>query len=298
MKFSHTPFFVIGNPRSGTTLLRVVLSSHSRIWIPPECGFAVWLYDRYANWSSNDNKSGRLEAFLEDLFSCRKFETWNLTRELVYSSLLKWKPCNYAQLVVCVYAIQGLQHKVSGHPQVLGDKNNFYLFHITQIATMFPAAKFIHIVRDVRDVVCSYLELSKKSIRSKYAPKLPGTVEKAAREWRENIRCIRLQFGLLDSQRVLQIRYEDVVRFFDSTIHRVCDFLGETYDPSMRNFAPVAKASEPAEFLAWKEGILGKLGAGSLNRFRNELTSDEIRSIEAACHAELTAYRYKLGLAK
>ena len=43
-------FFILGNPRSGTTLLRVILHSHENIIVPPECGFLTWLYKDYYDW--------------------------------------------------------------------------------------------------------------------------------------------------------------------------------------------------------------------------------------------------------
>lgn len=45
-----TPIFILGNPRSGTTLLQLMLACHPRLAVPPECGFALWLYDRYGDW--------------------------------------------------------------------------------------------------------------------------------------------------------------------------------------------------------------------------------------------------------
>jgi len=43
------PIFIIGNPRLGTSLLRVILNAHPNLVIPPECGFAMWLYPQFKN---------------------------------------------------------------------------------------------------------------------------------------------------------------------------------------------------------------------------------------------------------
>jgi hypothetical protein len=45
--------FIIGNPRSGTSLLRIMLNSHSSMVVPPECGFIQWWYQKYKDWPSN-----------------------------------------------------------------------------------------------------------------------------------------------------------------------------------------------------------------------------------------------------
>ncbi len=40
----NRPIIVLGNPRSGTTMFRLMLTAHSEICIPPECGFFQWYY--------------------------------------------------------------------------------------------------------------------------------------------------------------------------------------------------------------------------------------------------------------
>ncbi|MDC3391597.1 sulfotransferase [Candidatus Thioglobus sp.] len=47
----------MGNPRSGTTLLRLILTSNSKITIPPECSFIIWLFDKYSNWKPSDSSN-------------------------------------------------------------------------------------------------------------------------------------------------------------------------------------------------------------------------------------------------
>ena len=50
------PVFVLGSPRSGTTLLRLMLTCHRHIVVPPECGFCVWLYPQFQDWSWNPRR--------------------------------------------------------------------------------------------------------------------------------------------------------------------------------------------------------------------------------------------------
>lgn len=53
------PVFIIGSPRSGTTLLRLMMNSHPRIVVPPECGFAVWWYEKYQHWKGGRSQESR-----------------------------------------------------------------------------------------------------------------------------------------------------------------------------------------------------------------------------------------------
>jgi hypothetical protein len=67
-------FFIIGNPRSGTTLFRLMLNKHSKMIVPPEAGFLVWLYKDIKD--ENFNKGYR--KFIELLRDTSKIETWNI----------------------------------------------------------------------------------------------------------------------------------------------------------------------------------------------------------------------------
>ncbi len=76
------PFFILSNPRSGSSLLRVLCDSHQKITVPPECGFTEWWYSKYLDWKVEDNFSYRFLDFCSDLKSSRKFETWGFDFEL------------------------------------------------------------------------------------------------------------------------------------------------------------------------------------------------------------------------
>src|SRR5690606_42086136 len=91
------PFFILSNPRSGSSLLRIMLDCHPDIVVPPECGFLEWWYSKYKDWSIEDsvNKS-KVSEFCLDLSSSRKFETWKFDMTLFKESVLFKKPKNYS----------------------------------------------------------------------------------------------------------------------------------------------------------------------------------------------------------
>ena len=64
--------------------MRLILTSHSEILIPPECGFMIWLQEKYKGWCLADvKKPGKIEEFVNDLFECKKFETWKLEKSII-----------------------------------------------------------------------------------------------------------------------------------------------------------------------------------------------------------------------
>ena len=56
-------FFILGNPRSGTTLLRLMLNSHPKLGVPPECGMIQWWNEKY----KNKNLQDVYDTFINDI---------------------------------------------------------------------------------------------------------------------------------------------------------------------------------------------------------------------------------------
>lgn len=291
--WQQEPIFVIGNPRSGTTLLRLMLTCHPGLCIPPECGFAMWLEDKYHNWGKAQ-QDWSLEQFINDLTNCRKFNTWSVDIEQLSDFLQQCDPHSYSGLVASVYHFYCMQ---SGKPDARwGDKNNYYLQHIPEIHALFPQALFLHIVRDARDVACSYKDLSKQNIESRFAPQLPRLCSEIAVQWNSNLHTIRSAFQELPSHRFLEIRYEDLLTDTSATLERICRFLDEPYSAEMLEFYRLnAKhALEPREFLKWKLKTVKPLDRSRVGRYKKELTNKEKDVIAAIASQLLEYYGYEI----
>jgi hypothetical protein len=232
-------FFILGNLLSGTTLLRLLLTSHSKIVVPPECGFAVWLR------KNNNEMVFQINSFVNALFETRKFDSWQLDKQEVIEYLEKLNVRELDHAIDCIYTFYA--SKIKPNVQAIGDKNNFYLNHVDLLHEMYPNTKFIHIVRDGRDVACSYRKLMNKKILSKYAPNLTTDGVEIAREWRESNE--RISASIADLPSIL-VRLEDILADTQKTMTDVCGFLNFDYEESILNFYKMDQKSgmEPAEF--------------------------------------------------
>ena len=74
-------FFIIGRPRSGTTLLRILFEAHPHVIIPPESPFIISLYKKYGKVTSWDEKL--IKEFCDDLFRQRYFDKWLIEKEVL-----------------------------------------------------------------------------------------------------------------------------------------------------------------------------------------------------------------------
>lgn len=287
---SRRPIFVVGNPRSGTTLLRLMLTCHRNIMVVPESGFSIWLADAYADWRWSADRL--VDGFLPDVFRCRKIDTWGMDPAGLGEFICERRPDRYADLAACVYVYYGL---AAGRTFTRwGDKNGFYVSCVPQIRRVFPECLLIHIVRDGRDVACSYRDIARRNLTGPYAPRLHTDIRAIATEWRDNLQSVRRARESIPTGDLLQVRFEDLVLEPTVVLHRICRFLDEEYDPRMLEYHAenASRQLEPTSMLGWKEKTLHPLSEGAVGRHRRELTNDEQRAFQALAGDLLEAYGY------
>lgn len=278
-------FFIIGNPRSGTTLFRLMLNKHPELVVPPESAFITWL-------ESNNDKFINNGHFVEELSKCKKIEHWNLDYKklLNYLNSLDIKSnVDYYDHVYMFYAQELIEKKCYSY----GDKNNSYLYQIDQLTKLFPESKFIHIIRDGRSVSASYKELSQSNYTNKYAPNLPSDMKEIAKHWVENIEIIERSFKNIDSRRQLTLRFEDLISSPRVELEKVCEFIGVSYNSEMLNYHKTSEKEgiEPINEYQWKKKNLSDIDINQIEKYKI-LSNSEINDFESIAEKKLLAYRY------
>ncbi len=110
----NKPIFIIGAERSGTTLLRIILASHSNICIPPESKFMLRLYPEYRDIKNRDD----VKRFIDDLGSDHFFKMWKLDIDLIKNELFEIDEINYTNIVSKIYRL----YAENEHKEIWGDK--------------------------------------------------------------------------------------------------------------------------------------------------------------------------------
>ncbi len=288
-----TCFFILGNPRSGTTLLRLMLDSHPNVTVPPESGFMMWFYPKYKDYNRSRFDVEGIIEFVDDVQKAKKIENWNLDFEKLKKYLIKSNPKSYQNIIDRTYRFFADQNY--DDTILWGDKNNFYIYHIKELNALFPNSKFIHLVRDGRDVACSYRELNNKKIESRFAPKLPNDISDIANVWNLNNQGIfndLQEIGM--SERTLMLRYEDLVRAPEKELTKITDFLNITYNSKMLEYYKNSVTYEPKDFLQWKANTKKAPQTQSINRYRSELTKEEINLFNEIAIRTLEQHNYEL----
>lgn len=204
--------FISGPPRAGTTLLRLVLSTHPEITITPETHFIQQLLDFGFDPHGELNQTHR-EHLLKLINDDVKLQSWPMFSASEYQQFARTtKPLTVYQLLDTLFV--SFSQNIDSGIQYLGNKKGMYAEgYARYVRRIFPGAKFIFIVRDPRDVA--------RSIQSSFDNfgMLDGAYTCAMR----SIFINRIQKKIPDD--VLVVRYEDLVMEPETISQSICDFL-------------------------------------------------------------------------
>ena len=266
-------FFIVGRPRSGTTLLRTLFDAHPNVAIPLECKFALDLYPRYGKirvWSQKD-----IDAFYHDLKEQLLFDTWTIDLGSLKAALDDSVGENdYAHICRLVYL-----HYTSFFEKddifLIGDKNPGYTIYSGQLLTIFPGARFIHILRDYRD---NYLSLKNVD----FELPIPSL---AAAKWKLFYKKFNKD-AARQPDNYLLLRYEDLVKDPVKKMQELCRFLSIPYTGKVFDFdekSEDVKKAYPGGFVErYHANLLNKVNASRVGLYKERLTRREIKLLDFA----------------
>ncbi len=203
-EFTDSPVFMVGFPRSGTTLLDTFLRGHKDISVIEEKPLVAAMRQ----------KLGTRDAGISMMEQVSK-ETLSAARQAYYERMKA--------------------EKVSG---LVVDKLPFNMNHVGEILRVFPAARFIFVMRDPADAVFSnfmqVFKLNNPMATMETPLSAAQTYDSSMRIWKETVRH-------LDPARVIS-RYEDLVADPEKTLKPTIEFLGLPWDPAILDHSGTAKS--------------------------------------------------------
>lgn len=209
--------FVIGVARSGTTLLRLMLDAHPELAIPHETHFLP---------AALREPDASRERFFELLTGFPTWEDLKTPAELFREELLGLEPFSVPEGLRAFYRL----YTRSRGKTRWGDKTPKYVLHVRDIHKALPEARFLHILRDGRDVAVSLRPLWFS----------PGeSMEALAGMWSSHITRARAEG--LGRPFYLEVRYEDLIADPARELRRICGFLDLPYDPRMLEYHQTAR---------------------------------------------------------
>lgn len=279
MSAENPPFFIIGTERSGSNLLRAILNTHPGIYIPhpphimKDLGPVEGLYGDL----NDDRNFRRLIADAARLVELHFFP-WEITpsRQEAFERAA-------ARNLYCVKAAFYDQYRRFRGAARWGCKSTFMVRYADKALKHSPGAKFIHLVRDGRDVAVS----AKGSVFNHFHPYY------VARLWSAQQKLAAELTASLGGDAALTVRYEDLTAEPERTVKAVCDFLGENYSDRLLGYY----ATEETKRLAaasdsWRNCAKPVLRDNS-GKYRQRLSAGAIRIFEAEAFDELVRFGYR-----
>ncbi|MEM1253015.1 MAG: sulfotransferase [Cyanobacteria bacterium P01_H01_bin.21] len=270
------PIFLVGCPRSGTTLLQQMLDAHPDVAIAPETHFIrnFWLKrEQYGDLTDDVN----YQALLDAIGKIPEFAEMELSFE-AFQDAAKTVDRNYAALLDLLLE----QFRQSRNTKIVGEKTPNHLLYMQTLQEFFPTARFIHIVRDPRAVVNSW----------KTVPWSTGSISGNAEVWRRYMATARQSPPANGA--IFTLHYEQLVAESEDCLRKLCHFLDLPFDAKMLDYHAnhskrVNVAREP-----WKGNAVRPVNNKSLTRWQQELSKAEIANIESVAGEEMCQLGYKL----
>lgn len=279
--------FIMGKERSGTTLLQVILNSHSNIIAPPESRFIMFLNHKYGKKTKWTEKN--VDGFCEDLFNEVMFKDyWGVDKNELKNSILNVRDkLDYSLLCKLVFC----QFATSKEPKLLVDKNPIYYYYLPYLNKLFPQAKYIHIVRDYRDNTISHKKISSSVL---------NTADMVYRWLRVNQLLENAKRNAPDKW--LTITYESLVSDTEGAVRRVCEFLGVPFDERMitghtdRLFEGFYRNKNNGDFRKFHESLTKPINDSKIGEWKEKMPAGELALVEAIAGAYgEKMYGYKMA---
>jgi hypothetical protein len=271
----NTPFFIIGSGRSGTTLLRLILAGHSRLHIPPETWFVMYLVEELP--LTDILSPAQVERAIAIMVEDYRWPDMNIAS----GDLCRWVAALKEPRLVDIINLVYQQHLEWSGKSRFGDKTPIYFKIVAELATMYPGAKFIHLIRDGRDVAISWIDLNYDRY---YQESFEWTMAMNSRE--------KFIHGP-HSRQILEVRYEDLITDVEKTVRQICSFLGEAFEPDMLKWAQLRDLVPERE--RHIHGKLGKpLSSHAIAVWQRKLSTLECFAMESCMWVDLQRLGYKL----
>ncbi len=262
------PLFIVGAPRSGTTLLRNMLNRHPLLAICGETRFYHYLYARRQAFGDlGDLKNRRL--LVEEYLSTERVQRLGMDLHQLGGRLLR-QATGYRELFTSLLEYYA---ESQGKPRY-GEKTPHHALITETLCEWFPGALIVHLVRDPRDVVASLQ-------RMVWAP---NSVVANAGIW------LQCNLGARQSSHrpgYLLVHYEKLVAEPENELSRICALAGCDFTPAM--LVPDTQIDSRRGLRAHQKSV----NSERRGKWQDELTSGDVALIEWAIGPALQAFGYQ-----
>ncbi len=270
----NLPLFIIGCPRSGTTLMRLIFNSHPHLAIPDETGIFDWLYNRPFYKKLFPIKASKNEVLVKSLGE-------EVTKEFDALPASKTK----SPKAIIDFLMQGYAEREQ--KSLWGEKTPLNIYYLNKILNIYPHATIVYMIRDPRAVASSFKRYVDHK-RGKEDFWITKDVNKAIKLWKTSV-----EQAMKFKNQITFVKYEDFVMNPESTTQRLCEKIGLTYYKKMFEFY---KNSRPDNHEVWHQETTKPVNQSNIDKWQAELSQPEIKAIEHALKGYMEMFDYQQDL--
>lgn len=278
MQGSIPPLFMFGFERSGTTLLSMMVGAHPDIAVPYSATGLWYRYGRNLEKYDNLKTQNALERIVDDLLAEERIQLWDV-RLSRHDILEKLKPGSYPSILTSFHEVYANHCGKSFWANI----DIATLYEMDLAYRWFPNARFLHIVRDGRDVALSH---------ETYKYGLSTTLE-CAEKWRNDLWTNLKMGGMLDKNQYMVVRYEDLVLDSETTLTQICQFFGLPYSPAMLEYPTMVKRKVPKDRRSLWPMLDQPPVKSKVYRWKNEMSKSKRIVFEGAARDMLKHLDYE-----
>jgi sulfotransferase family protein len=272
---SNPYVFIVGCPRSGTSLLQRVLDAHPQLAVMPE---AHWIYQLGKQHTEVTPERTLEESIVPRLLDHPKFSGLGIARDQLIALIQGEQHLAYATFVQRIFDLYGQRQGKN----MVGNKTPALVRRLELIHNLWPEARIVHLIRDGRDV---FLSMKNRPLRNWDLGAGVGWREDPVSAiglwWELNVEMGRKAGKMLGPRIYYEMFYETFVASPASACSELCRFLEIPFSDAMLRFyerGKTTKASRPI--------------TPGLRNWRTEMSTEEVEAFESAAGRLLEGLGY------
>ena len=271
------PVFVGGAERTGTSLMYALLTSHPNISMTRRTNYWRYIDQKFGDLALDEN----LEACLDVMRRYKRMVAIEPDWERLEDDFRR-EPGGYGRL----YELLQRQQMERDGKSRWGDKSLLNEKHAARIFEEFPNARIIVMLRDPRDRYASVL--ARWKVRR-------GGVGAGMAEWLLSVTHAEEGIRRWPGQCTI-VRYEDLAASPESEMRRICEFIGEPFDPVMLDMRGAERFREQGANSSYGRRPTGTISTSSIGKYTGVLTDDQVRYVERVADDEMARHGYEAAL--
>lgn len=278
---SGGPLFIVGCGRSGTTLLRLMLNMHPDICIPEESHviYQIARLRSFGLWPAAGSPEFS-DYFLKYVESSKFMDNWELPPNALRKRVMESGKTDFGSLLESMYE----EFRVKEGKPLWGDKTPMHVQYMWIVRYFFPTARFIHIIRDARDVA--------QSVAAKSWG--PRHISHAGYYWKWLVLSGMINGRMMGSKNYYEVRFEDLVSNPESTLREITAFAGLKYSNMLLKYHEGSAAFDyAAKGNEGSKRLQQVLDPKRIYLWRESMPPSQIKSVDRQAGAVLRLLGYE-----